>query len=138
MKKINVDKIFVGLSLTYLILPIYIFLFGWLKAVYAFIFSLFFIYLAYRLLNSFSDEVFLFKKKDIIYWFLVIIILFIWVYYSGIGGFAYQNDDFGFFYSFFLVLFPQTLISLLKGLPRAVGPSLFDSLLNARTTMTRM
>lgn len=94
MKKINVDKIFVGLSLTYLILPICIFLFGWLKAVYAFIFSLFFIYLAYRLLNSFSDEVFLFKKKDIIYWLLVIIILFIWVYFSGIGGFSYQNDDF--------------------------------------------
>ena len=34
--------------------------------------------------------------------------------------------------------FHHTLISLLNGFPRAVGPSLLDSLLNANTTITSM
>ena len=95
MKRLNFENIAIGLGISYLILPICIFFMGWLNIFLGLILSLLFIYLGYKLYLTFKvDENNLFKKKNLIYWFVSLLLICIWVYFSGIGGFSYQNDDF--------------------------------------------
>ena len=95
MKRLNFENIAIVLGISYLILPICIFFMGWLNTFLGLILSLLFIYLGYKLYLTFKvDENNLFKKKNLIYWFVSLLLICIWVYFSGIGGFSYQNDDF--------------------------------------------
>ena len=80
----------------YLFLPIFIFCFTWIKTVYA---LLIFIPLIIFFVKHFSDvfyknEMKLVKtKRDIIILVITMIILVFWLYFSGIGGFTFQNND---------------------------------------------
>lgn len=95
MKKLNFENIVIILGITYLILPICIFFLGWLNIFLGIILSLLFAYFGYKLYSVLNVEKNnLFLKKNIMYWIISLILICLWVYFSGIGGFSYQNDDF--------------------------------------------
>ena len=88
------DKILVFLGLTYLFIPLLVF-FNTFLNLWGILFSIFFVYFFYKLyLSLIRKEIGLFKKDNVIYWIIAIVLIMTWVYLSGIGGFAYQNDDF--------------------------------------------
>ena len=80
-------------SLSYLILPLLIFYFGWLKLPFAIIASIITIFSGYKIYKSLNDESFKVDKK-IVYKIISLILIVLWVYLSGIGGYAYQRWDF--------------------------------------------
>lgn len=95
MKKLNFENIVIILGITYLILPICVFFLGWLNIFLGIILSLLFAYFGYKLYSILKvDENTIFKKNNLIYWLISLLLICIWVYFSGIGGFSYQNDDF--------------------------------------------
>ena len=88
------DKILVFLGLTYLFAPILVF-FNTFLNLWGILFSIIFVYFFYKLyLSLIRKEIDLFNKKDIVYCIIAVILIMAWVFLSGIGGFAYQNDDF--------------------------------------------
>ena len=88
------DKIFVFLGLTYLFLPILVF-FNTFLNLWGILFSIVFVYFFFKLyLSLIKKKINLFDKKTLVYWIIAIVLIMAWVYLSGIGGFAYQNDDF--------------------------------------------
>ena len=90
----SLDKLFVLSSILYIIAPVIVFFFRWLKIIVALIATIPFlllVYFAYRQLTS--EEIKLVRKESIIYWIIAVVVLGVWVYYSGIGGFSYQNSD---------------------------------------------
>ena len=92
--RFSLDKLMMLLSVLYIIAPIIIFFFGWLKTIYALIVTIPFLLFVYFVYKEFTKkEINLFKKENIIYWIISIIVLGIWSYYSGIGAFSYQNSD---------------------------------------------
>ncbi len=95
MKRLNFENIVIIFGISFLILPICIFFLGWLNIFLGIILSLLFVYFGYRtyLILKVDDNK-LFKKENFIYWIISIFLICIWVYFSGIGGFSYQNDDF--------------------------------------------
>lgn len=94
MKKIDVDKVLVFLGLTYLFLPLFVFFNTYLNLI-GVIVSLIFFYFFYKLFLILSNKkTSLLNKNNLVYWMLAIVLIMIWVYLSGVGGFAYQNDDF--------------------------------------------
>lgn len=78
----------------YLVLPTLIFMVGWLKWYWAFIFG---IAVAYACVKGFSDSIhekcFLIEKVDCKIFIQALLLIFLWVYLSGIGGWCYQNSD---------------------------------------------
>lgn len=94
LKKYNIDKIIVILALAYLFVPLLVFFNAFLN-LWGIIFSIVFVYFIYKVyLSLISKEINLFKKKDVIYRIIAVVLMMTWVYLSGIGGFTYQNDDF--------------------------------------------
>ena len=94
LKKFNTDKIIVILALSYLFVPLLVFFNTFLNLL-GILFSIVFIYFFYKLyLSLIKKEADLFKKNTIAYWAIAIVLIMLWAYLSGIGGFAYQNDDF--------------------------------------------
>ena len=88
------DKIFVFLGLTYLFASLLVF-FNTFLNLWGILFSIVFVYFFYKLyLSLIRKDIDLFNKKDIVYWIIAVILIMTWVFLSGIGGFAYQNDDF--------------------------------------------
>ncbi len=87
------DNIICIAALCYVILPVIIFLFGWTKIWVALIGAALFILLAFRLFKSLIDteKAITFDKR---FWILASIVLAVWVILSGIGGYAFQNEDF--------------------------------------------
>lgn len=95
MKKLNLENIVIILGITYLTLPICIFFLGWLNIFLGIILSFLFVYFGYKLYSVLKvDENTIFKKNNLIYWIISLLLICIWVYFSGIGGFSYQNEDF--------------------------------------------
>ena len=93
MKKVN--KVLNIISVLYLIVPLIIFYFGWLKIYYAIPLSLLTIYFGYKLVNNFKEvDIKEDKKKIIIYWIVTIALIVLWVFLSGIGGYSYQRYDY--------------------------------------------
>ena len=79
----------------YLILPIIIFFIGWLNLPLIFLsLSVTTIGVYFSFKKIINNESFI--KLDLIFLFFSFVILFIWVGFSGIGGFGYQNYDFHF------------------------------------------
>ena len=77
----------------YSVLPIVLFIFGWTKITYAILAVGIVCLIAAKLVNEFNVEGELFTS-NISYAFIATIIICIWVYLSGIGGYGYQNKDF--------------------------------------------
>ena len=87
------DQILIGCSYFYLVIPILIFFFGWLKlplAVFSAVILLTGTYLTLRNFGYIKDYSFI-SFEFLVFSFLI---LFTWVVFSGIGGFGHQNWDF--------------------------------------------
>lgn len=97
-RKVDYDKIILIIAECYISLPIFIFMFGWLKLVYAFIGCVSITGLLIMLYRSLTavDNVnkAIISGKNLLFWTSVIVVSGIWVFLSGIGGYAYQNSDF--------------------------------------------
>ena len=81
------------LAYLYLVLPIFLFFTFWLKPVYSIIAEIF---IAYSILPIFLCPAAKSRKtgwEDYKKWIFCILIISIWVYFSGIGKFVYQNGD---------------------------------------------
>jgi hypothetical protein len=85
------------LSLFYIILPYFIFAFGWLQPVYAVIFCLLLTTALYLALKSFCPESFtawrLASGTSRLQLILILCLVIAWVSLSGAGGIGYQNTD---------------------------------------------
>ena len=94
-QKWSADKTVILISLLYIVLPIIIFCYGWLKVILAIPISLIFIYFIYKSFVSItSEDVRMIKRDSIWFWIVTLMMAAIWVYLSGIGGMTYQNADF--------------------------------------------
>lgn len=89
------NKLIFALAYAYLTVPFMIFLFGWLRLIYALPLAIALGY-AYWLMVKHAPEVDLraFYAKSPMRFFIAIAIILLWVAYSGAGGFFYQNPDF--------------------------------------------
>ena len=87
------DQILIGSSYLYLVIPILIFFFGWLKLPLALVSAAILLAGTYFTLRDFG---YIKDYSFISLNFLVfsILIVFAWVFFSGIGGFGHQNWDF--------------------------------------------
>lgn len=97
-KKINIDKILLITAECYLLLPIIIFMFGWLKPIFACTGSFAILGLAVQLFRSFiildTPPPPIYNVKNRLFWIFILILSSIWVYLSGIGSYVYQNADY--------------------------------------------
>lgn len=97
-EKISFDKILLITAECYILLPIVIFMCGWLKTVYACLGSLAIIGLAIQLYRSLmtanKNRISLFTQETRSFWISVLVVSGIWVYLSGIGGYVFQNNDY--------------------------------------------
>jgi hypothetical protein len=87
------DKLLILMAYLYLAVPLIIFSIGWLKI----IFAIFFVAaLAFGIWKANQDFEFQAEKtSDSIKFFLIsLLIASVWVYFSGIGGYTFQNWDF--------------------------------------------
>ncbi len=96
MKTGNVfDKMLILCSVLYITVPIVLFLFGWLNLFLAIIITLILGYFCITLyMELIHNNTGFFSNSRKEFWYVVLLLLGIWVYMSGIGGFAYQNGDF--------------------------------------------
>lgn len=92
---LTVDKCIVAAGIAYLILPIIVFSFGWLRGILALLISVCFtaagILIWKEIANKKVTDLELDNKR---FWIITIIISMIWVYLSGIGSFVFQNSDY--------------------------------------------
>ena len=83
------------LSIIYLTLPLICFFFGWLKLPIAIMSSIVVFYSSYKIYFSLhKNKLKKINKKQILFWIFAIVLIIVWVYLSGIGGFRYQRRDF--------------------------------------------
>lgn len=94
----KIDKGLNIISILYLIFPVIFFSIGWLKLPFNIIGIILCCIGGFHIYRT-SQEIYDKKqgkitKTDIIFWIVSVIVIFIWIYLSGIGGFGYQNKDF--------------------------------------------
>lgn len=96
MNECKLEKFSFLLSILYIILPIVIFFFGWIKVYFALPFSAVVVYFGYCLYKQLSINIGrrIFTRKNLPFWIVSLICICIWVYFSGIGSFSFQNRDF--------------------------------------------
>lgn len=91
-----VNRILDYILYLYLLLPIVIFIIGWLKIFYSIFLVIVIMFCMYRVLtknkNVFSFAL-SFSPQDIEKYIIAIIIIAFWVYLSGIGGLSFQTSD---------------------------------------------
>ncbi len=76
-----------------LVLPVIVFLFGFIKFYIALPVSLVFLFTLFKFIkNNKNIEGNTLGKKSWIYIIISLIIVFLWIFLSGIGSFSYQND----------------------------------------------
>lgn len=100
-EKWTIDKKILIIAECYMFLPVIIFMFGWLKLIYAYLGCFMIIGLAMKLYESFPAidgcggiAIGIVSKENVSFWISVIAMAGIWVYLSGIGSYAYQNGDY--------------------------------------------
>jgi len=78
----------------YLFLPFMIFIIGWTKPIVSIPVLIVLIVCFYRMVREFP-ELWLpkFSRENILKTILILFVIFVWVYLSGIGGFVFQNSD---------------------------------------------
>nr|MCR5733449.1 hypothetical protein [Lachnospiraceae bacterium] len=94
---LNADKIITAIGMIYVILPIIIFLFGWLKIYLSLMISAILIIGGYMIWNeiaSDNDKHHLTDRDSRRFWIITIVLSVIWIYLSGIGSLCYQNGDY--------------------------------------------
>ncbi|HBJ76367.1 MAG TPA: hypothetical protein DDY68_00405 [Porphyromonadaceae bacterium] len=97
----NLDNVLVRIGSCYVILPIVIFLLGWIKIYIALPCVAVLVVFGVKFYQSIAtkatepqSEISLFSQKN--YYFVILsllIVSLIWVYFSGIGSFVFQNGD---------------------------------------------
>ena len=94
MKKCKTSKIFLSISYIYLLLPFLIFTIGWMKLYFSIpiviCVSICFIKAIKESPQLWVPEI---NRENVIKILFVIGVIGIWVYYSGIGKFVFQNTD---------------------------------------------
>jgi hypothetical protein len=86
------QKNIITIALLFIILPVIIFLIGYIKW-YIAVFAICFIaYESYKIIKNEKIDTVLKVNYKVI--FVILLILCLWVFFSGIGGFSYQNADF--------------------------------------------
>ena len=95
MKNTNIrQNILRGFAYIYLFLPILIFFIGWIKPLIAVPLCLVICFCIFRMIQKPKDIWLPAFNKELFFQLLpIIIILILWVYFSGIGGFVFQNKD---------------------------------------------
>ncbi|MBX3036584.1 MAG: hypothetical protein KF758_06705 [Anaerolineales bacterium] len=78
-------------SILYLALPFILFIFGWLRLSIAIPISLIILFTLYQLFKQSSISNLQFSNSPIIIYYLLI--TFLWLFLSGIGGYTFQNWD---------------------------------------------
>lgn len=89
MKKI--DKFIYYNSIVLLIVPILIYWIFFTRTFIGIPMSFFTIYLSYRVFKNYKESKYMPNKK---YWLIAVISIFLWLFFSGVGGFSFQNEDF--------------------------------------------
>jgi hypothetical protein len=97
-KRHAIDILATVLAVCYIIVPIDIFMFGWLKTVYAVIGCLFTIGLGILVAKATVENYEEIQGCNILktsaFIIIVVALAAVWVWLSGIGSMAYQNDDY--------------------------------------------
>ena len=90
----NKKNYYVSLSYLYITLPFTIFVLSWVKWYIGIPVTLCILYTVYQLIKK-DSNLWLptLNTNSIRLLFLILIIIAIWVYFSGIGGFVFQNED---------------------------------------------
>ena len=88
------DWFLLNTSIFYLLFPIILFAFGWMKPGYSIIFSLLISFSAFKTSQQFDYSSYSISKKTLILISALFLIVVIWVALSGIGGFGLQSWDF--------------------------------------------
>lgn len=94
MRKVKNDKCVSILIYIYLALPTLIFMIGWLKWYWALLFGVIVSLACIRgFTDSMKDRCLAIKNPDIGTFIKALLLIALWVYLSGIGGWCYQNRD---------------------------------------------
>lgn len=95
MKRKKNEAVYISIAIyLYQALPTLIFMVGWLRWYWALIFG---VALAYACVKGFSDSIkekcFLIEKTNVKILSKALMLIILWVFLSGIGGWCYQNSD---------------------------------------------
>ena len=87
------NKFFKKLGYGYILLPVIIFFLGWLKLWIAIPLCIILLIIFFRIVNNEQSKL-LFASQLCLHNLLpAIIVILLWVYFSGIGGLVFQNKD---------------------------------------------
>jgi len=92
--KNKLDKIMIGMAVFYIIFPVILFFFGWLKLPIAFLGSMLLLFMGIRLINSVKKQEGVTIALNPKFWLIAFLIIAVWVLFSGIGNFSFQTGDF--------------------------------------------
>ena len=88
------DKVLILLSVFYIVFPIILFVFGWLKLPLAIVVSIPIIFMSFRVFKQISacEEISITVNSR--FWVIALLTIAVWVLFSGIGNFSFQTGDF--------------------------------------------
>ena len=88
------DKVLILLSVFYIVFPIILFVFGWLKLPLAIVVSIPIIFMSFRVFKQISacEEISITVNPR--FWVIALLTIAVWVLFSGIGNFSFQTGDF--------------------------------------------
>lgn len=90
-----IDNLMIAGAILYVVLPVAIFFMGWIKLPLAIVFAMLLAMLSVKIYMDLRTDVTILMKKDYgVYWLFSVVVIFLWVYLSGIGGYSHQNWDF--------------------------------------------
>lgn len=91
----KLDRVMYDISVIYIALPVFIFLAGWLRMAVAIPVCIVFLVSLFLMLKNRPEPVaWQLTRKQLGVIFASLILLLIWVFLSGQGGFAFQNSDY--------------------------------------------
>ena len=93
-KKFDLDKILIFMSISFIVVPIIIFLWGWTKLFIAILGTIILSILVVGIYGSVKKEFLISIKVNRKFWIISILVISIWCLFSGIGGFSFQTYDF--------------------------------------------
>lgn len=89
----KIEKNIINIALLYLTVPIVIFLLGFLNLAIGILTTIIIAFCCYRIFKNEANSLYIYRRR--IYYYLIIFgIFFVWLFFSGIGSFSFQNGDF--------------------------------------------